>query len=99
MGRKAKKDLESECCGGTVGLNGGDSRVEAVISIDERGQMVLPKDLREKIGIRSGDKLIVVSRKSGGDFCCITLMKTDYFMEMMKDRLGPVLNELPLKKE
>jgi antitoxin PrlF len=99
MGRKAKKDLESPCCTGTMDLDDSNSRVEAVISIDERGQMVLPKELREKIGIRAGDKLVVVSRKSDGDFCCITLIKTDYFMKMMSDKLGPIMNELPFKKE
>ena len=98
MGRKAKKMLESLCCGDTAGLDDGDSRVEAVISIDERGQMVLPKELREKISIKAGDKLVVVSRKSGGDFCCITLIKADYFTKMMSDKLGPILNELPIKK-
>ena len=32
-------------------------RVESIISVDERGQMVLPKDLRDKANIRAGDKL------------------------------------------
>ena len=99
MGRKAKKDMEPPCCTGTVGLNDGDSKVEAVISVDERGQMVLPKELRDKVGIRAGDKLVVVSRKSDGDFCCITLVKTDYFTKVLSDKLGPLTNELPFKKE
>jgi antitoxin PrlF len=32
-----------------------------MVSVDERGQMVLPKDLREKANIKAGDKLAVVS--------------------------------------
>jgi AbrB family looped-hinge helix DNA binding protein len=35
--------------------------VESIVSVDERGQMVLPKDIREKAKIRPGDKLAVVS--------------------------------------
>ena len=36
-------------------------KVESVISVDDRGQMVLPKEVREKAGINAGDKLAVVS--------------------------------------
>ena len=36
-------------------------KVESVVSIDERGQMVLPKEIREKANIHSGDKLALVS--------------------------------------
>ena len=35
-------------------------KVEAVVSVDERGQMVLPKELRDRARIRAGDKLAVV---------------------------------------
>ncbi len=94
MGRKAKNDMESACCGQTVGLNAGDCKVEAMVSIDERGQMVLPKEIRDKIGIKAGDKLVLVSWKNGGEVCCISLIKTDFFMGMLKDRLGPMMNEL-----
>ncbi len=31
-------------------------RLEALVTMDERGQMVLPKDLRERLGIGPGDK-------------------------------------------
>jgi AbrB family looped-hinge helix DNA binding protein len=41
------------CCAGPT------SRVESVLTIDERGQMVLPKDLRGRAGIKPGDKLAV----------------------------------------
>jgi len=98
MGRKSKKDLEASCCTGTVGMNDGDSKVEAIISVDERGQMVLPKEVREKVGIKAGDKLVVISRKDGDTICCISLIKTDYFMGVLNDRLGPVMNELLFKK-
>ena len=37
------------------------SKVASVLSIDERGQMVLPKDLRKRAGIGPGDKLAVVT--------------------------------------
>ena len=35
--------------------------VEALVTVDEWGQMVLPKELRAKAGIKAGDKLAVTS--------------------------------------
>ena len=69
-------------------------RVESIISIDERGQMVLPKELRDKANIRAGDKLAIVSWDKGGEICCIYLIKTEYLAERVKDFLGPMMKEV-----
>ena len=66
-------------------------RVEAVLSLDERGQMVLPKDVREKAGIRNGDKLALISWERDGAICCLALMKADNLNAMVRDILGPML--------
>lgn len=86
-----KKQKNESCCG-----DGADTccRVESVITVDERGQMVLPKDLREKAGIRPGDKMAVVSFFQNGEVCCISLIKADNFAGMVKDMLGPMINEI-----
>jgi AbrB family looped-hinge helix DNA binding protein len=68
--------------------------VESIISVDERGQMVLPKDLREKAGIKAGEKLAVTSWKKDGTICCITLTKIDSLDEKIKEMLGPVMKEI-----
>ena len=67
--------------------------VEAVLSIDDRGQMVLPKDVREKAGILTGDKLALISWQKEGSICCLALMKVENLSGMVKDLLGPVMNE------
>ncbi len=58
-----KKILETGCdvCGPPSGC-----RVEAVLSVDERGQMVLPKDVRERAGIQTGEKLALISSEKVG---------------------------------
>ena len=66
-------------------------KVESIISIDERGQMVLPKDLRDKANIRAGDKLALVSWDQGGEICCLYLIKTEYLAERVKEFLGPMM--------
>ena len=69
-----------ECC-----------KVESVVTIDERGQMILPKDLREKVGLAAGDKLVVATSMKNGRVCCLTLFKADDFGDMVKGFLGPVM--------
>jgi AbrB family looped-hinge helix DNA binding protein len=65
-----------------------------VTSVDDRGQMVLPKEIREKAGIRAGDKLAVITWKKEGRICCISLIKTDDFALQIKELLGPMAKEL-----
>lgn len=81
----------NECC---TDINDANCKVESIISVDERGQMVLPKDLRAKIGIKAGDKLAVASWEKDGEVCCITLMKVDSLVDMVKDKLGPIMKEI-----
>ena len=65
--------------------------VEAIVSIDERGQMVLPKELRQKAGIKAGDKLALVAFEDKGEICCISFFKVEELSEMVKDKLSPVM--------
>jgi len=73
-------DREISCC-----------KVESVVSIDDRGQMVLPKEIRDKAEIRAGDKLAVVSWEKDGKVCCISLIKAEELTEMVKGMLGPLM--------
>ena len=76
-------DIASCCC-----------KVEAVISIDERGQMILPKDLRDKAGIRPGEKLAVTTWEKEGKVYCISLIRADELTTMVKSMLGPVMQDI-----
>jgi len=89
----ARKLRGETCCEGTE-APGSCCRVEALIGVDERGQMVLPKDLRERAGIRPGDKLVLVSWSRDGEICCMSLVKAEELVDMVKDRLGPMMAEI-----
>ena len=69
-------------------------KVESLISVDERGQMVLPKEVREKANIRPGDKLALVSWEKNGKVCCINLIKAEDFSDMVRGVLGPMMKEM-----
>jgi antitoxin PrlF len=83
MGFLPGSGKSSSCC-----------KVESLISVDERGQMVLPKDLREKANIKPGDKLAVISWEKDGATCCFTLIKADSLAGGIRDFLGPMMQEL-----
>jgi AbrB family looped-hinge helix DNA binding protein len=69
-------------------------KVEALITIDERGQIVLPKDVRKKANVKAGDKFAVISCESNGKVCCISLVKAEDFAETIKGMLGPMMREI-----
>jgi len=63
-----------------------------VLTVDDRGQMVLPKDVRDKAAIRSGDKLALISWEKDGCICCLALMKVENLSGMLKGVLGPLMS-------
>ncbi|TVQ35904.1 MAG: AbrB/MazE/SpoVT family DNA-binding domain-containing protein [Spirochaetaceae bacterium] len=69
-------------------------RVDAVVSVDERGQMVLPKEIRQRAHIHPGDKLAVVSYQNQGTVCCLWLMKTEQLLGSVRNSLGPLMSAL-----
>ena len=88
-----RKDTTENCCSpGDKQI--GRCKVEALISIDERGQMVLPKETREKANVRAGDKLAIISWEKAGKVCCLSLVKAEDLTEMVKDMLGPMLEDI-----
>jgi AbrB family looped-hinge helix DNA binding protein len=79
---------------GLVVKNASCCSVEALVTVDERGQMVLPKELRERAGIKAGDKLAVTSWEKDGKICCIALIKAGNLEGMVKGMLGPVMGDI-----
>jgi len=80
---KATPGCTEKCC-----------KVEALVSVDDRGQMVLPKEIRQKANIRGGDKLAVTSLEKDGKVCCIILTKAEELADMVRATLGPVAKEI-----
>ncbi len=90
-----KKKIINEVCNPEGSHSGcttdSGCKVEAVLSIDERGQMVLPKDVREKAGINTGSKLALISWEKEGSICCLALIKVEALSGMVKDVLDPLM--------
>ncbi|HEX7319857.1 MAG TPA: HgcAB-associated protein [bacterium] len=76
------------------GGGGGDCcSVSAVVGVDERGQIVLPKELRDKAKIKAGDKLAVVALSGEKGSCCFMLMKVEELDRMVKIKVDSVLGK------
>jgi len=91
--------VSSVSFGASSESGGGCCSVESVVSVDDRGQMVLPKEIRERANIKAGDKLAVVGWEREGQICCISLIKADQLGAMVSDLLGPMLKDLNPEKE
>jgi AbrB family looped-hinge helix DNA binding protein len=74
--------------------NEGCCRVDAVVTLDSKGQIVLPKDLREKAKLKPNDKLAVIGCERKGEICCIVMVKADDLGESVRIMLGPMLKEV-----
>lgn len=42
-----------------------------IITVSEKGQVAIPADLREELGIKRGCQLIVLKREDGKGFTCL----------------------------
>jgi antitoxin PrlF len=76
------------CCGDDT------CRIDAVITMDAKGQIVLPKDLREKANIKPNEKIAVVACEKEGEVCCIMLVKADRLVGAVTKALGPLLKSI-----
>ncbi|MCK4439860.1 AbrB/MazE/SpoVT family DNA-binding domain-containing protein [Candidatus Bathyarchaeota archaeon] len=73
----------TECC-----------KIDAVVTIDSRGQIVLPKDVREKAKIKPNDKLAIIGCERDGEICCIMMIKAEKLGDAVSRVLGPMLKDV-----
>ena len=68
--------------------------IEAVVSVDSKGQIVLPKEIRGRAGIENGDRLVLIGWQKDGEICCLSLVKTDKITGMVADYLEPMMKNV-----
>jgi antitoxin PrlF len=83
MRTKAKESCGEQCC----------YQVSSVVTVDARGQTVLPKDVRERLGIAAGEKLAVIIHETTGKPCCFSMIKVNDLSMMVSGPLGKAINE------
>ena len=88
----AQKDGNDSC--DAPADSGGCCKVESIVSVDDRGQMVLPKEIRDKANICAGDKLALMCWERNGEVCCISLIKVEGLAGGIRDMLGPMMKDM-----
>ncbi len=68
-------------------------KVESLVGVDERGQMVIPKEVRERAKIRPGDKLALISCDRQGEICCLYLIKAEQLADTVRGFVGHLIKE------
>ncbi|MFX1390100.1 MAG: HgcAB-associated protein HgcC [Promethearchaeota archaeon] len=78
---------DTECC-----------KVVALVTVDKKGQILLPKDLRDTEDIKEGDRFTIINVNPGGKQCVLILMKANLLEPMVQEALSPVL-EIIVRRE
>ena len=84
-----KNNIQQKCC--VMNEDTTCCEVDAVVTIDRRGQIILPKEVRDKAEMKAGDRFAVISCECEGEVCCLILVKTATFNESAKDMLNQML--------
>ena len=75
--------LHRECC-----------NVDAVVTIESKGQIVLPMDIRKRAKLKPKDKLALIGYERGNEICCIMLLKAEKLGTAVNKVLSPMVKEL-----
>ncbi|MEM3519701.1 MAG: AbrB/MazE/SpoVT family DNA-binding domain-containing protein [Candidatus Hadarchaeales archaeon] len=65
-----------------------NEKIEGVVKVSPKGQIVIPKELREKLGISAGEKLLVISKDRD-----ILLKKLEVSAEEIGERMEKTIRE------
>ncbi|MGD0330323.1 MAG: HgcAB-associated protein [Nitrososphaeria archaeon] len=71
----------------------GCCSINAVVTVDEKGQIVIPKDVREKAGLKPNDKLAIIGCERDNAICCIIMIKTEKLDSSVSKTLSPLLKD------
>ncbi len=88
----SKKDEEKVCCDPKSLTS--CCKVEAVVTVDNKGQILLPKELRNSANLNTNDKMIAISLLANTESPIIVLVKADMLGDIIKNFLGPALSDL-----
>ena len=77
-----------------IELKQAKKKSKSCCEIEERGQLVFPKDVRIKFNLKAGEKFAMVSCVNDKGLCCFTLVKTNAINDLVTKTLSPMLGGL-----
>ena len=76
---------------GLMNSGGPNCRIDAVVTVDSKGQIVLPKGLRERASFKPNGKIVLISFEKEGEVCCVMMIKAERLGEAVTKTLSPML--------
>jgi len=77
----------------STGSDSQSRKVEAILAIDARGQILIPKDVREQAQMNVGDKLALISNNHEGKICCLYLIPVNDLSIRTTELMHHILSE------
>ncbi|HOW05902.1 HgcAB-associated protein HgcC [Methanospirillum hungatei] len=77
----------------STGSDSQSRKVEAILAIDARGQILIPKDVREQAQMKVGDKLALISHAYEGKICCLYLIPVNDLSIRTTELMHHILSE------
>jgi antitoxin PrlF len=68
--------------------------VDSVVTIDSKGQIVLPKELRNKAGLKTNDKLVIVTFEKQDEISCILMIDAKKLGDMFNETIGSMVKDI-----
>ena len=65
-----------------------DFKIDAIVTVDVKGQILLPKNVREKTGFEPNEKIALLSLEKDGELCCLLMIKAEKLGEAVAKALG-----------
>ena len=69
---------------------GPNCRIDSVVTIS-KGQIVLPKGLRQRASFEPNGKIALISFEKEGEICCVLMIKAERLGEAVAKTLNPLL--------
>jgi len=66
------------------------SKVYGTVTVGERGQIVIPAEVRKSYRIKAGDRLIVIAKSDGGPISLIPADQLNEFLSHMTEMLAEI---------
>jgi AbrB family looped-hinge helix DNA binding protein len=61
-----------------------DAIVYGVATVSEKGQIAIPVQIRNELGLKGGDKLLIIKRKDNAGFTFIDLKMMDRLIDRIR---------------
>jgi antitoxin PrlF len=76
---------QTDSCGCSPKPDSNTANLFAVTKIDERGQVVIPKEIRDGMGWNKSEKIAIITRTNAeGKPCCLMLVHVDSLSSSIK---------------